>query len=69
LSAPPPVRFNPEQGRATVANTSSIMRQKLGVRSSAELLRMAKILVLYKKPKSTEAFDKHYASNGESLAG
>ena len=45
------------------------MRQKLGVRSSAELLRMAKILVLYKKPKSTEAFDKHYASNGESLAG
>jgi uncharacterized protein (TIGR02118 family) len=24
--------------------------------------RMAKILVMYKKPKSTEAFDKHYAS-------
>jgi uncharacterized protein (TIGR02118 family) len=23
---------------------------------------MAKILVMYKKPKSTEAFDKHYAS-------
>jgi uncharacterized protein (TIGR02118 family) len=23
---------------------------------------MAKLLVLYKKPKSTEAFDKHYAS-------
>jgi hypothetical protein len=41
LSAPPPIRFNPERRPATVANTSSIVRQKRGVRSSAELLRMA----------------------------
>jgi len=42
LSAPPPIRFNPERGRATVANTSSIVRQKLGVRSSAETVTNGK---------------------------
>jgi uncharacterized protein (TIGR02118 family) len=30
--------------------------------------RMAKVIVLYKKPKSTEAFDKHYASTHIPLA-
>jgi uncharacterized protein (TIGR02118 family) len=54
-----------EQSRLSILGPiwhSITIRPLVAVHNQREDNRMAMVLVLYKKPKSAEAFDKHYAS-------